>query len=477
MMGKRNKTMKLLLCRCLAAFLLLLVPSMSLAAEKYNICVYDINYNVTGASPESAAEIEKDVLTDLSKRDEFNLISKDNLKSLVGLYSKDGKVGEAGLIETAKFAGIDYFLLLNVSGEVKTSSDKLEELFDQNGSHPLQLGLKILDIAHNETAWEANNSVDNMTEVRAEIKKEISDLKLKYKRGKVEKVSDSKIAVNLGQNDGVVVGQKAAIYKAQAIKVGKINLSVPGEKAGDAVFEKVVKDRSMMAMEGSPEVKVGDFVEIMTASQPIDAKMTSSSQENTVVVGGQAKDGFVVVPAKKPFTSAESRLKDFAKKAEEGRMQSAMYGVGLGLLYISLGSAYSGSYYGSNYSSIYYGLGAGMTILGVRSYLFPTELENNYNKIRQMTSSTVEERGAREAFAERSLKQGADEAQQGRTISAGILAGVGLLSGSGSVGLIYVGLGAMSYIMKSDIEKAYDEYKADKEDFIKNPDNASRKND
>lgn len=181
---------------------------------------------------------------------------------------------------------------------------------------------------------------------------------------------------------------------------------------------------------------------------------------------GLAESNYVVVPAQKTFVSAESRLKDFAKKAEDSRMQSAMYGVGLGLVYMSLGSAYSSSSYASNYSSVYYGLGAGMAIIGIRSYLYPTQLENNYNKIRQLASVTVGERVEREAFAEKSLKQGAEEAQQGRTIASGILIGVGLLSGS-SFGLLYAGLGAMSYIMRSDIEKAYDEYVVDKEDFIK----------
>src|SRR3989344_9406644 len=128
-----------------------------------------------------------------------------------------------------------------------------------------------------------------------------------------------------------------------------------------------------------------------------------------------ADNNYVVVPAQNPFVSAESRLKDFAKKAEDSRMQTAMYGVGLGLLYMSLGAAYSSSsslyYSSSNYSAVYYGLGAGMAILGVRSYLYPTELENNYAKTRQMQAASVDERAVRESFAEKSLKQGADEAR------------------------------------------------------------------
>lgn len=119
-------------------------------------------------------------------------------------------------------------------------------------------------------------------------------------------------------------------------------------------------------------------------------------------------------------------------------------------------------------------LGDGLTLIIIkiltmilRSYLYPTQLESNYSKIRKLASSTVGERAERETFAEKSLKQGAEEAQQGRTIASGILVGVGLLSASSGLGLLYAGIGAMSYIMKSDIEKAYDEYVVDKEDFIK----------
>lgn len=181
-----------------------------------------------------------------------------------------------------------------------------------------------------------------------------------------------------------------------------------------------------------------------------------------------AESNYVVVPAQKPFISAESRLKDFAKKAEDARMQSAMYGIGLGVLYIALGSASSkSSYYsGTDYSTVYYACGAGMSLLGLRSLLFPTALENNYAEARKMASASIEERAARERFAEDSLRKGADEARQGRMIGSGVIGAFGLAT-LGSYGILYVGLAAASYLMKSDIEKAYDEYITDKEDYLK----------
>ncbi len=185
-----------------------------------------------------------------------------------------------------------------------------------------------------------------------------------------------------------------------------------------------------------------------------------------IASASMAENGYVIVSAQKSFLSAESRLKDFAKKAEDSRMQSAMYGMGLGVLYLALGSSGLGSSYGSNYSTVYYGMGIGLSVLGLRSLFYPTELENNYNQARKMPSATVEERAFREKFAEDSLRKGAEEATQGRMIISAVFGIFGLAS-MNTYGILYVGLGAMSYLMKSDIEKAYDEYVVDKEEFVK----------
>jgi hypothetical protein len=449
----------------LAVFLLLAVPAASFASEKYNICVYDIDYNVTGASPESLAEIEREVIDTLSKHSGLNTVDKEALKEVIGKYSGGGKVEAAELAETAKFAGIDYLLLLSLSGEVMAASDKLDELFEQNNSRPLHLGLKILDITHDETAAEINSDLDNMLEVRMGIKKQIFDLDLKYQRGRVEKISDGKIAVDLGQDDGAVEGQKAAVYKAIQVKVGRIDLSARGEMIGRATVEKMTKDKTMMLMEGSPEVKVGDFVEISSAEQPVAV----SAEEAAVVVSGRPQDGYVVVSAQKPFVSAENRIKVIAKKAEDGRVQSGMYGLGLGLVFVSLGSAASSrdSYYGSNYSSFYYLYGLGSGILGVMNLVTPSEIENSYNQAKTMPAATIAERTERERFSESVLKKTAANARQGRYIGAGVLSALGLATASNGLGLVYLGFGVASLFMPSDLEKNYEEYTADKAEFIR----------
>jgi len=184
-----------------------------------------------------------------------------------------------------------------------------------------------------------------------------------------------------------------------------------------------------------------------------------------------AEDNYVIVPTHKSFLSAESRLKDIAKKAEEQRMQSGMYGAGLGILYIGLGAAYGkSSYYGTDYSSMYYLLGGGLLLLGARDLIYPTKLENNYSETRKMQASSIEEIGARETFAEKVLKDGADEAAQNKRITATVLGGGGLifLGSSPFYGSLLLGTAALSYFVKSDVEKAYDEYVIDKEDYIKN---------
>lgn len=184
---------------------------------------------------------------------------------------------------------------------------------------------------------------------------------------------------------------------------------------------------------------------------------------------GAAESNYVVVPAQKTFISAESRLKDLSKKAEEARTQSGIYGVGLGLLYIGLGAAYGKSSYGADYSTIYYALGGGMALMGFYSLMNPTALERDYSNIRSLPAATLEERGARETKAEKVIKSGAEEAEQTRRIVASVM-GVGGLVFMGSSpisGVLLLGLAGASYIMKSEIEKAYDEYLADKEEYIK----------
>ena len=56
-------------------------------------------------------------------------------------------------------------------------------------------------------------------------------------------------------------------------------------------------------------------------------------------------------------------------------MKSGMNGVGLGLIYVLLGSE----------STFFSGLGGGMLILGFRDLMYPTKLENGYSKVRKAT--------------------------------------------------------------------------------------------
>jgi hypothetical protein len=448
----------------LVAAILLLVPTGSLAAEKYTLFVNN-NIKVAGVSAEVTAGIEQAVLDVLANRAEFKLVKNDDLQSLIALYSKSEQVDEQQLVETVRFAGIDYLLLIYIAGEIRPTNDKLEQLFEQNNARPLSLNVKLLDLPRGKTVLELAGGRDNLSAVKAEITRELADFKLDGRRGKIVGLSGSQIKIDLGQKDGVTPGVKVPVFRAKEIKAGKLALSVPAEKIGEAIIANVDQDWSLASVGEGAEATAGDYVELTMAKTGPEV-LRLAGQGNQVVVG-QADGGFVVVPAQKQFASAESRFKEFAKKAEEARMQSAMYGVGLGLLYFSLGSASSSSYYGSKYSSVYYGLGAGLTILGASSFFFPSELENSYNKIKQMPSLTVEERGAREAFAESSLKKGAESAQQGRVIASGLLVGIGLVSGSSGVGLLYCGIGAMSYFMKSDIEKTYEEYMKDKDEFIR----------
>ncbi|OGC03153.1 hypothetical protein A2276_07060 [candidate division WOR-1 bacterium RIFOXYA12_FULL_43_27] len=189
---------------------------------------------------------------------------------------------------------------------------------------------------------------------------------------------------------------------------------------------------------------------------------------------GMAENNYVVVPAQKSFVPAESRLKDLALKAEKQRTESAMYDIGGGALFAGLGSAWSG--YGSNYSGVYYALGGGMLIMGIKNFMYPTKLEQQYLDVKKMSGISIEERGSREAAAEGALKNGAMDATQGRMVSAGLvgIGGTALLLGSSPLaGSLLVAAAATSYFIKSDTEKVYEEYLVDKEDFIRSQNTAN----
>jgi len=187
------------------------------------------------------------------------------------------------------------------------------------------------------------------------------------------------------------------------------------------------------------------------------------------VSGAWAGDDYIIVPAKKSFVSAETRLKGLAEKAEKSRMESGMYGLGLGALYIGLGSSCSNSYYyGNDYSTPYYIMGGGMMLLGAYSLLFPSELERGYSEVKTMSLSTVEQRASREGFAAQVLYKGAEETAKGRILSSGVLSASGLIMWGSSpmLGAIFVGCGITGYFVKSDIERSYEEYEQDKKLFM-----------
>lgn len=174
----------------------------------------------------------------------------------------------------------------------------------------------------------------------------------------------------------------------------------------------------------------------------------------------------VVVPAQKTFVSAETRLKEFVAKDKETRLLTAMCGIGSGLLYIGLGAASSKSYYSTDNSSIYYAMGVGMGLLGVASLIFPTELENNFAKLKMMPDTSIEDRASRERFSEQTFKYGAEETNRGRVLGAAAITGLGIGTISSGIGILFVALGAMTYVVKSEIENGYDEYVSDKEEFL-----------
>lgn len=188
-----------------------------------------------------------------------------------------------------------------------------------------------------------------------------------------------------------------------------------------------------------------------------------------------AEGNYIIVPKESKFVGAEERLKGLSVKAKDARIQSGVLDIGLGALYIGLGSSYSNynsSYYSSSsnssFASVYYLFGAGAMLLGAYSLIFPTELEKNYQEVKDVSGATILGRQLRETKAEKFLKAGSENAEKTRTITSWCFTGGGVVLATVSpiVGALMAGIGIAGFFMPSDIEKNYAEYVEEKENYL-----------
>ncbi|MFA5183381.1 MAG: hypothetical protein WC405_18880 [Syntrophales bacterium] len=209
--------------------------------EKYNVCVNEVKIDVAGVSGEASAKIQKGVIAYFRSNPNFNLIALKTQKSPLAEITDNN----AELLEAAKEAGVDLLITVEIKGKNEIEA-ALEDLFDER--NPNTIMIRTIDLAHGGEPKELSVSVKN----KNNLKKALADLLLKYdypyKKGAVIKARETKVAIGLGEKDGVREGQTVTFYS-----------NLEKEKLAESVILKVGKEVSLSEAEG---VKEGDLAEV-----------------------------------------------------------------------------------------------------------------------------------------------------------------------------------------------------------------------
>ena len=199
-----------------------------------------------------------------------------------------------------------------------------------------------------------------------------------------------------------------------------------------------------------------------------------------VYIGSSFAEGFVGTSESLSTTkisplSAESRLKMLAIKRKAERETGGCLLMGTGCLSIVLGAAYASQStthsepYGITYTvdngpavTALVGVGVLLIGLGILSENVPSPIEAGSQQISSMASSTEAEKREKEVVAASLLKRYSDDAHAGRMISSTLNLGLGAIYLATPpfqvVGAMSVGLSAIGFFVKSDVEQEYEEY-------------------
>jgi len=248
----------------LAFFFILMNCSGLLAAEKFSLCVYEVDFKVAGVSPKLGESLEQVLIKELKTDGRFHVVSKRGLQGLISKFSKSGKVTEEELIETAKFTGLDLIAVLIVSGSVPKDGDLLDELFGEPVDNSIKINLKLIDISHDAKIYERSVDFNAISDINPELKKLVKTLNYPIVRGKIVKIKEDKIAIDLGSANGLTEGQELVIFKPfTSTKLGEVEVNTLQGKIGEGVIAKTVNNAAMIKVNDGIKVEEGNIVETM----------------------------------------------------------------------------------------------------------------------------------------------------------------------------------------------------------------------
>src|SRR3989339_15400 len=287
----------------LAFFFVLINCSGILAVEKFSLCVYEVDFKVAGVSPKLGESLEQVLIKELKVDGRFHVVSKRGLQDLISKFSKSGKVTEEELIETAKFTGLDLIALLIVSGNASKDGVSLDELFGEPADNSIKINLKLIDITHDAKIYERSVGFDAISDINSELKKLVRELNYPIVRGKIVKIKEDKIAIDLGSANGLAEGQGLVIFKPfLSAKIGEVEVNTLQGKIGEGVVVKTVNNAAMIKINDDIKVEEGNIVETMKKLS--DEAITEAPK--AIVEDAAA----VSMPASKPDQEGRKAVED-----------------------------------------------------------------------------------------------------------------------------------------------------------------------
>lgn len=268
-------------------FLIMIVflAGVALAGERFTACPYGIEVTAKEFKAENKAALEKALIQSLRETKIFALVPVDEIKKLTAKMTPKKTSPYEKAKEVAEFCGIDFLISGKVEGGKKTDEALLEELFNEDGkiSQLLSLNLTIYDVAGRKNAFDKKIELADPADYGKAVRKALEEFGREYsrKRGRIVKIKDIKLAINLGKADGLVEGALVTIYEEdQAVKFKDIKIKPRGKKIIEAIVTKVVEKGALAEIDSPLEAKMikeGYYVEYN--AEPAQKQEEAASQE------------------------------------------------------------------------------------------------------------------------------------------------------------------------------------------------------
>lgn len=263
----------------LILFLVSILAGLAAAGERFSVCPYGITVFAKDLKAADKAGLEKSLISALNSTELFVLVPAKEIKQLAGEIISKGEPSLEKAREAAEFSGIDFLVSGQLKGGKKNDEQLLDELFSEGApaSSAFALKLSVYDIEAKKTVYEEEMPLNKIGEAGKKMNESFKEFKKGYsrRRGRIVKIKDNKMAINLGAADGLKPDSIMTIYKEDpAVKIGKdLTLKPRGKKVIVAAVTRVA-DKAAIIEADSPadlkKIKEGYIVEYDARAQAVE---------------------------------------------------------------------------------------------------------------------------------------------------------------------------------------------------------------